>query len=240
MFINTGNNTPLGYSPGSMGVMPIAFPTTQLSLNPPNFNLQPVPNRKSPQPSTTSSPSPTKPPSPNGTQMQTTAASSNGKVSTHSPRGQLHVKLIQARGLAVKSALSRPYVVVVYEQNEFISREPTHEDEKEVKGKPTALSRQGSSVNISAPTNSAISVLGGIQKAFDIKPRRSPSPPNTTTTPTNGQPSRSSGDGPEEVPISSSRSSSGSSGGSKVLKNQLAPQSIHNATNPSWKHQVSL
>jgi hypothetical protein len=167
------------------------------------------------------------------------------KSSTHSPRGQLHVKLIQARGLAVKSALSRPYVVVVYEQNEFISREPTREDEKEVKGKPTILSRQGSRVNVAAPitatmahSTSAMSVLGGIQKAFDIKPRASPSPPNATITP----PVRSSADSPEEGAQSSSRSSSGSSGGSKVVKDQsgLAPQSIHNATNPVWKHQVSL
>jgi hypothetical protein len=176
------------------------------------------------------------------------AVGSTAKAPSHSPRGQLHVKLIQARGLAVKSALSRPYVVVVYEQNEFISREPTREDEKEVKGKPTILSRQGSSVNVNVTTtptatiaqsSSAMSVLGGIQKAFDIKPRSSPSPPNATIT----HPGVVA-DSPEEGrgAQSSSRSSSGSSGGSKVIKNQSGspPQSIHNATNPVWKHQVSL
>jgi hypothetical protein len=229
-----GGSTPQGYSPGATGIHPLATPTTQLTLASPTFNLQPVPNRKNgPQVSGENTPKTS-----NGA-MQT------GKPSTHAPRGQLHVKLIQARGLAVKSALSRPYVVVVYEQNEFISREPTREDEKEVKGKPTILSRQGSSVNVAAPptatiahSTSAMSVLGGIQKAFDIKPRSSPSPPNGTIT----RPASSSADSPEEGAQSSSRSSSGSSGGSKVVKNQsgLAPQSIHNATNPVWKHQVSL
>ncbi|KAI0774169.1 serine/threonine protein kinase [Fomes fomentarius] len=59
-------------------------------------------------------------------------------------KGQIHVKLIQARGLNVRSSLSRPYVVVQFEQNEFVSREPTGEGDKEVKGIPT-LSRNPSS-----------------------------------------------------------------------------------------------
>jgi hypothetical protein len=45
---------------------------------------------------------------------------------------------------------SRPYVVVQFEQNEFVSREPTDETEKEVKGIAIALSRNGSSNALTA------------------------------------------------------------------------------------------
>ncbi|KAF9449894.1 Pkinase-domain-containing protein [Macrolepiota fuliginosa MF-IS2] len=62
-------------------------------------------------------------------------------------RGQIHVKLIQARGLNVRTPSARPYVVVQFEQNEFISRDPTDETDKEVKGiptnRPSALSALG-------------------------------------------------------------------------------------------------
>ncbi|KIM90639.1 hypothetical protein PILCRDRAFT_29795, partial [Piloderma croceum F 1598] len=72
-------------------------------------------------------------------------------TSTAGPsKGQIHVKLIQARGLNVRSINARPYVVVQFEQNEFVSREPTDETDKEVKGTPTNLSRNGSSSALSA------------------------------------------------------------------------------------------
>ncbi|KZT12553.1 serine/threonine protein kinase [Laetiporus sulphureus 93-53] len=64
-------------------------------------------------------------------------------------QGQIHVKLIEARGLNVRSSQSRPYVVVQFEQNEFVSREPTDEMASEVKGVPT-VSRTSSSTAISA------------------------------------------------------------------------------------------
>ncbi|KAF9468943.1 kinase-like domain-containing protein [Collybia nuda] len=69
-------------------------------------------------------------------------------------KGQIHVKLIQARGLNVRAPHARPYVVVQFEQNEFVSRDPTAESDKEVKGTATALSRNSSS--------NAISALGAI------------------------------------------------------------------------------
>ena len=56
-------------------------------------------------------------------------------------RGQIHVKLISARGLNVRSVKARPYVVVQFEQNEFVSRDPTEETDKEIKGVATNLSR---------------------------------------------------------------------------------------------------
>jgi hypothetical protein len=232
----------MAYSPSAPGIQPLAFPTTQLSLAPPNFTLKSVPT-KSAGPKT---PAPSNPPK--TTNMQ--SAPSSTKSSTLAPRGQLHVKLIQARGLAVKSALSRPYVVVVYEQNEFVSREPTHEHEKEVKGKPNPLSRQSSSVNVTttsaaAQKSLAMDALGGIQKAFDIKPRTtgaSASNKDGDSTPVKEEKNNSPPENGKEGGQSSSRSSSGSSGGSKDLKLQLpsSSQSMHDATNPVWKHQVSL
>jgi serine/threonine protein kinase SCH9 len=206
-----------------------AFATQSLTLTTPAFNLKPVPtkNKSPPTPASISA-------APKNSMQP---ASTTAKSSTHAPRGQLHVKLIQARGLAVKSALSRPYVVVVYEQNEFISREPTHEGEKEVKGKPNPLSRQSSSVNVTAvaPTaqmSSAMNALGGIQKAFDIKPKTTQS----TATKSAESPETANAGAGEDPFQSSSRSSSGSSGGSKAVKTT----SIHNAASPVWKHQVSL
>ncbi|KAJ7904285.1 kinase-like domain-containing protein [Mycena olivaceomarginata] len=79
---------------------------------------------------------------------QTSSASQNGSGS--SSKGQIHVKLIQARGLHVTSS-AKPYVVVQFEQNEFVSRDPTDEADKEVKGTPTAVA-----------TSSAMSALGAI------------------------------------------------------------------------------
>ena len=77
----------------------------------------------------------------------TTSMSSSGPS-----KGQIHVKLIQARGLNVRSSHSKPYVVVQFEQNEFVGRDPIEETEKEAKGIATNLSRQSSSTAISALT----------------------------------------------------------------------------------------
>ncbi|KAI9574915.1 kinase-like domain-containing protein [Boletus coccyginus] len=65
-------------------------------------------------------------------------------------KGQIHIKLISARGLNVSSIHARPYVVVQFEQNEFVSRDPTEETDKEVKGTATALSRTSSSNALTA------------------------------------------------------------------------------------------
>ncbi|KAJ6486708.1 kinase-like domain-containing protein [Mycena sanguinolenta] len=61
-------------------------------------------------------------------------------------KGQIHVKLVQARDLRVKSSPARPYVSVEFEQNEFISRDPTNATDT-----PTAV-----------PTSRAMSVLSAI------------------------------------------------------------------------------
>ena len=60
---------------------------------------------------------------------------------------------------------ARPYVIVQFEQNEFVSRDPTEETDKEVKGVATStLSRTSSSAALSsldAINNRALNGLNG-------------------------------------------------------------------------------
>ena len=121
----------------------LALPTTQLSLHAPDFNMRQPPPSKQRKSDTSSTPS----------SSSASSGSASAPTTTAGPsKGQIHVKLIQARGLNVRSINARPYVVVQFEQNEFVSREPTNETDKEVKGTPTNLSRNGSSSALSALT----------------------------------------------------------------------------------------
>lgn len=144
--VNSANSdvtsSPLGTP--TLGVLPAALPTTQLSLHAPDFNMQ-------------------QPPSSYRRTLRNKSSAPSSSSSSHSPtstphvtssKGQIHVKLIQARGLNVRSSSARPYVVAEFEQNEFISRDPTDETDKEVKGTAINPSRTNSS--------NAISALGAI------------------------------------------------------------------------------
>ena len=78
------------------------------------------------------------------------AALTRRQTSPNAPKGRLVVKLISARHLSPPSSASRPYVVVTFDQNEFVSREPIHEEGDEAVGiakpKPAqlfALQEQG-------------------------------------------------------------------------------------------------
>lgn len=62
------------------------------------------------------------------------AALARKKENQLAPKGKLSVKLIGARHLSAPSSASRPYVVVTFDQNEFVSREPIHEEAEEVTG----------------------------------------------------------------------------------------------------------
>lgn len=197
-FIPQHDAAPLA-SPSIISGLPAALPTTQLSLHAPDFNMQQPPSvsRKalSNMP-TVPSPSPASHPH---------AASSS--------KGQIHVKLISARGLHVRGVHARPYVVVQFEQNEFVSRDPTDETDKEVKGTATNLSRNSSS--------NAISALGAIGSkaaaaAMDAT-RRGKASRNTSPTS-----SISSGSGKSSLAPGS---------------NLFGRLSAHN---PVWKHEVSL
>ncbi|KDQ20690.1 hypothetical protein BOTBODRAFT_26708 [Botryobasidium botryosum FD-172 SS1] len=192
--LNTHNHTtphtPIGEA--SVGVTPAlgvpttSAPTTQISLTTPEFKIQRPPFRRN---RTSSNPT------------------SNGVTSS---KGQIHVKLIQARGLSVVSPDARPYVVVQFEQNEFVSREPIAETEKEVKGRPVTLSRNSSSTALSALGLGA----SGIARAFDAAVRS-----RASTT-------------------SNSSAESGSPNGSGMRTPGLfGSVSAHN---PTWKHEVSF
>jgi serine/threonine protein kinase SCH9 len=215
----SGTLTPLELGPLTPGAannfaaVAASLPTTQLSLKPPDFKMkQPPAPRTLSQQSRDTSPTP----------------SASSVPSTTSAMGQLHVKLIQARGLNVQSNQARPYVVVQFEQNEFVSREPTSESEKEVKGVATNMSRNGSST--------ALSALGAISigKAFEAAARA-----RAAVTPSSSASSGKSSvtlmkftDGATESGGTSGNASSGT-----ATPGVFGGLSAHN---PVWKHEVSL
>jgi hypothetical protein len=183
----------------------------QLSTAPPDFNIQQPPPLRRQQTATPSNPSPTAP---------ATATTTNGATSSSTPtpspsKGQIHVKLIQARGLNVESMQSQPYVVVQFEQNEFVSREPITESGKEAKGVPGPLSRTNSS--------NALGTLGasGITRAFEAAAARLR---NTTGPP--------------------AASSSGASGSGALTPGLFGPISPHNPVWKHqvslWAHSIFL
>lgn len=199
--------------------LPSALPTTGLSLHAPVFNMQqpPPPKRQtSKQPGSagsSSSSGSSSAPKTNGrnTPASTNTSASSSMQSSGPSKGQIHVKLIQARGLNVRSSSSRPYVVVQFEQNEFVSRDPTGEDDKEVKGVATStLSRN--------PSSTALSALGAISNKANANGRAG---------------SGGSARGSAQATPSSSLGS-GKSQLSQMLGSRIS------AHNPVWKHEVSL
>ncbi|TRM68345.1 putative serine/threonine protein kinase [Schizophyllum amplum] len=102
-------------------------------------------------------------PSPSSTAQQSSSAGPSAS------KGQIHVKLIQARGLNVSSSAARPYVVVTYEQSEFVSRDPTDETDKEVRGVPRTTN--GASTPVYPPpassSSTALAALGKVSAAMD-------------------------------------------------------------------------
>lgn len=146
--------TPPGPIMPASGAFIARIPTTQISLHAPDFSMRN--SKKSAQLSdsiqnNSNSPSSSSP----STRTSSSTAGSSSTTAPHphttgTSKGQIHVKLISARGLNVTSIHARPYVVVQFEQNEFVSRDPTDEMDKEVKGIATALSRASSSNALSA------------------------------------------------------------------------------------------
>ncbi|EUC67414.1 Serine/Threonine kinase catalytic domain protein [Rhizoctonia solani AG-3 Rhs1AP] len=118
--------------------LPAAPATTQLSLNPPEFNLKSAPPLRRNHSHTPS------------------IKEKDNQAGGASSRGQLHVKLIAARGLNVSSSRARPYVVVQFEQSEFVSRDPIAESDAPVRGVAAVLSRVNSAVNVTATKDSGL------------------------------------------------------------------------------------
>lgn len=151
-FVPPAPNTPDGRS-GQSDLTPLvtdiaAGPvgvSAQFSLHAHQFKMQQPPSGPRKELSSMSSVS----------SSSSSASTSSSTPHTSTSKGQIHVKLIQARSLNVRSIHARPYVVVQFEQNEFISRDPTDETDKEVKGVATTLSRINSS--------NAVAALGAIE-----------------------------------------------------------------------------
>ncbi|KAF8204937.1 Pkinase-domain-containing protein [Pholiota molesta] len=188
-----------------------AQPTTHLSIHAPDFKMQQPPLGKKSAPSTSTSTS-------TSTSSASSATPSTTPPQVATSKGQLHVKLIQSRGLNVRSIHAKPYVVVQFEQNEFVSRDPIAETDKEVKGTPVNLSRQTSSNAISA-----LGAIGSKAAAHDAK--------------------RKSSKGSKEISPSSSLVSAASrallSPSAGGISNGLLGGRL-SAHNPVWKHEVSF
>jgi len=210
---NNGTETaPVGplSPPAVTGInLTTALPTTHLTLHAPDFDMQLPPTNRSSHsrtPPLASSPSRT---------LSSQAASTPAPSS--SSKGQIHVKLISARGLKASSIKSRPYVVVVFENNEFISRDPTDEGDKEVRGVATNLSRTSSSIAVSA-----LGTLGSkavAQETPTLTRRQSPVSSSSSNSPKSSL----------SVPSAS---------GTRTPSNGLLGRT--SAHNPVWKHEVSL
>lgn len=199
----------------SLNLTTTALPTTHLSLHAPDFDMLPRRSSQSRTPPLSTTPVsytfPSSPSRPHHSQSAPTPSLSS------SSKGQIHVKLISARGLNTSSIDSRPYVVVVFEDNEFVSREPTDEDGKEVRGIATNLSRTSSSIAISA-----LGAAGSKAAAQDAALRtRRPSPVSSSSANS----------------AKSSLSALGGSGTRTPSNGLLRHRSAHS---PVWKHEVSL
>lgn len=203
---------PLSPTAAKMNLTTTALPTTHLTLHAPDFDMQQHPSSNSRTPSLSTSPDSytvASSPRPHHSQSAPTPASSS--------KGQIHVKLISARGLNTSSLKSRPYVVVVFENNEFVSRDPAYEDDKAVRGVATNLSRTSSSIAISAL--GAVGYRPAAQEAASRTRRQSPVSSSSSNS------------------AKSSLSVPGVSGTRTPSNGLLGRKS---AQNPVWKHEVSL
>lgn len=179
--------TPPGLITPQSGPFAARIPTTQISLHAPDFSMRNI--QKSPRPSD-SMENKSSTPSSSSPSTRTSSSTTVGAAHTaQSPapsatsKGQIHVKLISARGLNVSSIHARPYVVVLFEQNEFVSRDPTEETDKEVKGTATALSRTSSSNALTALSAIGVSRPPG-KSSTNTSPSSSLSVPSKIPSPT--------------------------------------------------------
>jgi len=180
---------------GSSTNLTAGLPTTQLSFVSPEFKMQAPPLKRNQT----------------ATSVVSTASTLSSPTHSQTSKGQIHVKLIQARGLNVPSLHSRPYVVVQFEHNEFVSREPTSDKDKEVKGIPQPLSRNSSSTALTALAAS------GIARAFEAASRAR------------------SGTSTQSSSLSAGSGAHGASTpGGLLFGSSMSPH------NPVWKHEVSL
>lgn len=180
------------------------------------------------------------------------------KDNASSPKGKLWVKLIGARHLSSPSSASRPYVVVTFDQNEFVSREPVHEEHEEAAGVAIRVT-EGSTAKGTSPNTAAASPL-----ARDASPAPPAGPPlaSPTLAPAQAsglrralhQNSNSNGNGTATPPSSTvaepapASASSSAAPGAADDDMTLASSAVSSpklltsddAYNPTWKHEVFL
>lgn len=197
-----------------------AKPTIHLSLHAPVFNMNQPPRPKSQKSS----------PSSSSSRTSTSTGSQASQPTAGSSRGQIHVKLIQARGLNVQSMHAKPYVVVQFEHGEFVSRDPIPETDKEVKG---------TAVNLSS--SNAINALNGIGSKSAVKQdsSRKNSKGSKDSSPTSSllssfAKSLTGASGPSSQHIDTTPPSPSSITTTNGLFSRMQ------AHNPVWKHEVSL
>lgn len=185
------------------------------------------------------------------------AALARKKDSGSSPKGKLFVKLIAARHLSAPSAASRPYVVVTFDQNEFVSREPIHEEEEEAVG----VARVKGDASPGPAAKGPPSPSNGAAKLPE-EPMNSP-PTNVSTLsppPLGSGLGRALSASPRNGSVSEGSSSSGTASPAPPprlapvdepamkVDGELTPQAETvadplaslSAYNPTWKHEVFL
>lgn len=238
---NPTSNAQLLLSPSDLGpltphaannfaAVAAALPSTQLTLNPPIFKMKQPPPPRNQQPQNQQplqlhlhlQDLPTK--SHPDMSSVTPSSSSSPDHSISPARGQLHVKIIQARGLNVHLNQARPYVVVQFEQAEFVSREATFDADKELRGFATNLSRNSSTTALSSLNAIAIG------KAFETAARSKSA----------HTPSSSVSSGNSSIP--SLKLTNGSANDSDHTSGTTTPSVLggFSAHNPVWKHEVTL
>ena len=136
-------------------------------------------------------------------------------------KGQIHVRLYQARGLNVRSSDACPYVVVQFEQNEFVSRGPTDEDQKSATPLRSDTSSSRSMAALLAIINT-VSTTGGPDAAASVEDA-------------GGSSSK-----PSSRPGSRERSANSSAESSKSEPGPRTNTMFGSAHNPVWKHEVTL
>lgn len=156
-------NSPLVTSPGGRP----ALPTTQVSLfNAPQFNMKEPPAAKMKSKNVPVQTAPTA--TSNGSSTAT-----GGSPPTGPSRGLLHITLVEARNLIAKSPYSKPYVVVQYDQNEFVGSDPIH----------TSNGNGTTAANGVASTSSALDALNAIgSRASSLGKSTAPSSPHPSNT----------------------------------------------------------
>ncbi|CDZ98171.1 protein kinase sch9 [Phaffia rhodozyma] len=218
-----------------------APPTTSLSIHPPDFRTATPPLRRMP-----TTPQPASPksnlappfhtaqffqglslnPSPSATPTAVsfganTPVSRPPSPGSH-PRGRLTIKLMEGRRLNIPpegEATANPYVVLSFEGNDFVSRDPIEShDEPAVKGHPVSTPGAGP-----PSAGGGLLGMGSISRAFDLAARSRNSSKVKLTLP-----------GGRENGATTPKA--GTAGKTEWLTS--TPRS--SAKDPVWKHEVTF